>query len=832
MDRLPPTCPRQPTPLVGRHQELEELEARLAAPDCRLLTLVGPGGIGKTRLALETARRVAPRFAQGLAFVAGQSIQTPQALGHALVDALGLPPASHHDTPWQQLQEYLQHRQMLLVLDGLEHLAESGLTLLDLLRHAPCLRLLVTAREPLQVEAEWRFPVHGLDYPPHDHVLRPETFSAVQLFVERARRMRWDFSLAREGADVVRICRLLEGNPLALELAAGWTHMLPCGAILAETQRSIHFLSTTRQDLPPRHRSMQALFDQSWRHLSPHLQAVLARLSVFPASFDFQAAQQVANASPQQLAALVDKSLLAADGNGRCQLHLLIQQYAAEKLAAQPRAVQEARTAHARFYCQLLANHTPAMRGGDQPGATRAIAAERENVGHAWQWAAAQGDVDCLDLAAVALSLFCQFQGRYREGVEAFGQAIRALDNGPPSPQATRLLAELLTHQGWLLIRLGRLADAQAALTRSRALLEDLDADLIRNRQADPLPALGVLALVQGQYGEARLLGLQARADSAARQDTGNLMFAWYVLCNAALGQGDLATARSCAQEAFAIASRAGNLWFLAYCHNGLGQIAQATGDVTGARQHFQAGYTLRQQFNDPEGMAVALTHLGQLALQSGDVAEARRCYRQSLELYQGLGDRGGLATALAGLGQVSVVAGDHLAAARLLHQALQEATALASTPLMLTVLLVVGQFQVHTGQPHRGRRLMAWAAHHPQSPLPTRAAAAALVDKDPPPAEAVAGKPPPSLVHTALADLATATHPPAPTAPVSLEALTPRELEVLRLMAGGCTNAEIAARLGISLGTVKAHTHHIYGKLDVRSRTEAVMQASRRHLI
>ncbi|GIX49293.1 MAG: hypothetical protein KatS3mg131_3504 [Candidatus Tectimicrobiota bacterium] len=830
--RPPPrsALPPATTPFVGRHAELAELARLLADPACRLLTLLGPGGIGKTRLALEAAARQAAAFGDGVVFVALQPVTGAEAVAIALAEALGLP-RSRHTEPTYQLRHFLHDKVLLLVLDSLERLLASANLLVDLLQQAPALKLLITSRVALQVRPEWRYPVAGLAYPTEDDADRPETFGAVQLFAERARRVRWDFSLQEQKTEVVRICRLVAGHPLALELAAAWTRTLPCAVIAEEIARSVAFLHTDWQDLPPRHRSLHAVFAQSWQRLDPEAQAVLARLSVFESAFAPEAAQQVAGASAALLATLVDHSLLTARPDGRYQLHALLRQYAGERLHAAPAEAARVQAAHGRFYTRFLGRHTAAMRGGGQQAATAAIAAELADIRAAWAWAVAQREASALDAAAVSFSLFCQFQSRYQEGEAAFARAVASLRQAAPTPETQRTLAECLTHQGWLLIRLGQLQAAATTLQQSQALLAALPPEVTSRRQADPLPALGVLALVQGAYAEAARLGALAREQSQARGDQGNVMFAWHVLSNAALAQGDLVTAQHCACQAFAVAEATDNRWFLAYCHNNLGHVARALGDMAAARRHYQASYALRQAFADPEGMAVALHHLGWLALQQGEPVQARPFFAQSVALYQGLGDRGGLAAAHIGLGYAAAASGALQTARAQFAQALQQLTALPSVPLRLAIVLGIGALKLHTGQTQQGLALIAWVGQHPLSDHDTRSMAQRLLGEAGHPVS-----PAPVELETLLAawrvEWAAAEAPTIPPAFTPLDTLTPRELEVLRLLAGGLSNPDIAARLAVAPGTVKAHTHRIYSKLGVRNRLQAVTRARELHLL
>jgi transcriptional regulator with XRE-family HTH domain len=257
--------PAQPTPLVGREEELAALERLLSDALCRLLTLIGPGGIGKTRLAIEAASRAQARFRHGACFVPLAPVNTASAVVPAIADALGLVLRGQTE-PRLQLLEHLAARQMLLVLDNAEHLLECAGLFAEILARAAGVKLLVTSRERLNLQSEWVYVTPGLPTPPPDQLARAMDYDAVKLFVQRARRARADFVLdGEETAAAVRICQLVEGMPLGIELAAAWVTVLSCQEIAQEIGRTLDFLQTSLRDLPSRQRSLRAAFDHSWR---------------------------------------------------------------------------------------------------------------------------------------------------------------------------------------------------------------------------------------------------------------------------------------------------------------------------------------------------------------------------------------------------------------------------------------------------------------------------------------------------------------------------------------------------------------------------------------
>jgi predicted ATPase/DNA-binding NarL/FixJ family response regulator len=853
--------PLQPTLFVGRGEEVDEVKQLLVNPACRLLTLIGPGGVGKTSLSTQAVRHEPGRFADGVYFVPLQAVHTQEFLVSAVADALDVPLTGSAPTS-TQLINYLQNKEILLLLDNFEQLLpEGGADLLaKILAVAPRVMLVVTSREVLNLREEWLYSVPGLPVPKDAQVENWPSYGAVQLFIEHARRLNRDFSPIAELPAIIRICQLAEGTPLAIELAASWTRTMDCTAIATEIQRNYDFLTSHARNMPNRQRSMRAVFDQSWQLLAEAEREAFKRLSVFRGSFQRDAAEQVAGASLADLLALVDKSLLRAEADQGYRMHELLHQYATEKLLQSPEAVAKAYDIHCAYYANFLNQRAAALAGSVRQGEIiQKVAQELPNIRAAWLQAVAQHKVEEIQQAIYGYYLVCDMQGRFQESTDALQKAIDVLETLSSGEQRELTLAQLLTFQGWNNIRLGRFDEVGVALQRALEIYQRLEALPPLGFGTDPLPCLGLLAVVTGNYEEALRWGEQARRQNEARGDRFNLQCTYYVLANAAFAQGKYDQAMGFAHAGYRLTAETSNSWMMAYVLSLMGNIARAQGDYAQARQHYLAGYKIKEDLNDPEGVASTLNQLGQIAWLQEDFIEAGRLYHRSHSIYQRINDRGGLVRSLHGLGDTALARDDSSAARRYLNQALQLATEMNWLPLTLSILASVAGLLCRDGRQARCVELLAAILYHPASDQETKDRVQELLDchqaELSPEAideairrgQGIGLEVLLPLVQTEMAvsaaALAEAQHSqgaevevlssapqplssPALASPALVEQLTAREIEVLHHIAAGLTNQQIADDLIISVGTVKSYTSQIYGKLGVGNRTQAVARA------
>ncbi len=633
-----PRLPAQLTPFLGRQEEVAEICGLLSGPAARLLTIVGPGGVGKTRLAIEVAGCLLSTqggiFRDGVFFVRLSRLDDPSQLSAAIAQAMGFQFYQANVSPERQLVEYLRSKRALLLLDNFEHLAnpESIRLLATLLTEAPQVKMLVTSRSRLNVRGEHAFPLAGMRVPEEgeaarwDHPVREaEAYSGVQLFSHSARRQYPGFELGAENLPyVIRICSLVGGLPLGIELAAGWMAVLEPQQIAREIGQSLDILATEAGNVPERQQSLRAVFDSSWRLLTEQEREAVQDLSVFEGGFDLKAAQRISGLSLQTLLALVNKSWVQQVEGGRFRFHDLLHRYGREKLAADPEHEAAVREQHSRYYCEWLSAQEEETWGPRQQTVLAAIEADIENVHAACLWAAENGRVQRLSAAVDALGLFYyQWRGNYQAGQSIFrqlGQSLSVVEEESTAdrPGAGLLLAGVL---GWGATFGGLVGDAQTATNLLDEGSSVLDRYSLREKDT-----------------------AQVRAHFAYQRG--------YLLLYA-----DPATARQHFAESLELYREAGDKWGIAHALLGLGRALRGIGALDDAEQALVSSLSLHREMGNQHGQSDTLATLGGLAMIQARFEEAEETILRSLSITPEA-DIFGIAFALGWLGTARMHAG------------------------------------------------------------------------------------------------------------------------------------------------------------------------------
>ena len=720
--------PAQTTPFVGREHELSELAKLLDNPDIRLITILAPGGMGKSRLALEMAERVVndgigsthvpsiPGFANGVYFVNLAPLTATTDIVPSIAEAVGFHFHSGGEQK-QQIIDFLREKEMLLLMDNYEHLMDEVGLLSEILAAAPGAQILVTSRERLRLQEETVLRIEGMNYPDWQAPEEPLEYSATRLFLQSARRVQPGFKLQPDDLQyVAAICRQVQGMPLAIVLAAAWVEALSLAEIAAEIARCLDFLETDVHNIPDRHRSIRAVFNPTWNRLSETERAVFKKLSVFRGGFTREAADKVAGASLRQLTVLLGKSLLRRDPtSGRYDIHELLRQYAQDHLMASPDNVSEIRDLHCAYYAAFLHEREDDLGFGRQQEAASDMATDIENIRIAWSWAcqyAKPKEINQMVLSVWSGYLMLNLD---MEALNMAEEAIRSFEATEATTEHEISLAFSLSIQAIMAIRLGQIEKAKMAAERSCYLFETRNLYRQVKLFYNPRELLGIVYVIQGNFAAAEDLGEQMLQDYEGGGNKMALSTAFYVLTSANLAQGKFETARTYAQQAYTNAYEAGDRWFAAYLLDEWGNTARALGDYDEARELYRKSYGAHKDFNDSQGMGTVLNHLANIALLQGELSEAEQYYRQSVRLNREMGNQGGMATSLEGLGNLMLIQGEHQQA----EQYLVEALRTAGTQIVqftLSILIGLGELWIRAGQHQRGGEVLAFVLHYPAS--------------------------------------------------------------------------------------------------------------------
>ncbi len=665
--------PVQTSPFVGRENELAELTRLLSDPAVRLITILGSGGMGKTRLALETAATQFAAFADGVYFVPLAPLSSADLVVSTLADSVNYTFSGSLE-PRQQMLSFLRIKTMLLIFDNYEHvMAEAGLVA-NILQAAPNVKIIVTSRERLNIQDETLFRIEGLDLPGTESLETAVQHSALTLFVQSARRVQPGFKLNSDNLPaVVQICQLVRGVPLGILLAAAWVEMLTPAEIADEITKSLDFLETETRDVPSRQRSLRAVFDYSWALLSDTERHVFSALSIFRGGFTREAAQAVTGASLRDLAGLVNKSLLRRNPTGRYEVHELLRQYAEQKLRESSDA-DAVRDAHGAYFAAYIDQQNELMLKSQRTDIDiyTEFDVEIENIRATWNWAIAGKQFDAVERLTQSFFLYCETRGETREMIDLFRRAAKVLESVANSDAEWNVIAGLRGRAAFFLAVTGQFQEAVSFGDGSVAIAR--------------------------RTGNQRVLGYSLNGATMAHLFTGQAEFAL-----------------SMAYESLIIAREIDDIPMLIFILNTLGSVFSQMKQFDQARRYLDESLVAARRYNSLTPLARGLMLIGQVQHEAGEYEDARRTLQETVALSRRLNDTTVICVSLTFLGASNFQLGDSVAAKPILREAI--AVSYDRQVLLFTLLSLswYALLVAEDGQPERAVEWLAMVSHHPQ---------------------------------------------------------------------------------------------------------------------
>jgi predicted ATPase/DNA-binding SARP family transcriptional activator len=724
--------PRPLTSFIGRKKERAQLREQLRDPFCRLLTLIGPGGIGKTRIAIQVAHDLTPDFADGVVFVPCENIQSSDLVISRIAESLGYS-FSEGVPPIDQLLNYLQEKQILLVIDNLEHLLIDAHFLNVILENASGVKILATSRERLNLYGEILFPVEGMPYPATSKKKLSPNYPAIQLFLDRAEKISPGYSPTQSDLQsIARICRLVDGTPLALELSSAWIQVLSCAQIAHEIEVKTDFLALSPQDFPERQRSLRASFDHSWNLLSEEEQGCFRRLAVFRGGFQADAANSVAGASLTLLSSLVNKSLLRQSPSHRFEVHNILLKFIREKLIESPEEIKAIRDAHARFFANYIESLTDDLRSSTQESALEKVGRDIDNIRQALAWLISQATIPEVGKMLDVLRVFFDIRGWYLEGVQTFGQVIELCNKAIDSQESYReelatICGKALNGQAWMQHRLYRPDEAMSSANKSIIVADEFN---LREIKADALDTLGIIAFRQGYFPKAERL---LRKCVSIWKDLGEK---WWLatdliaLAHVAQNSGAIPESREYCEQALELFKESNNLWGIASALAAHGNISLEVGDLDKAEDFYRESRSISTQIGFVIGTTRADVGLGSVAFSRGEYDEAQDKFQESLQIYRRLGRRIKIPYVLAKLGHTYIEIGQTQRAFKCLKEAMDVAIEIDNPLETLNVLLGLAKLHIITGNSREAAIILGYTMRHPSMTIFDQAIGNSLVSQ------------------------------------------------------------------------------------------------------
>jgi predicted ATPase/DNA-binding CsgD family transcriptional regulator len=639
--------PRPATMLLGRERELVELEELLLDGRTRIVSIIGPGGMGKTRLALEVAHRLNGRFTDGASFVPLAPLQTGDSIIPAIAQSLHFTFQSGSQDEKTQLLNFLREKKLLIILDNFEHLIDGAPLLPEIAEAAPKLKMVVTSREKLKLQIEQLYPLESLPLLNWETAEQAEQDPVVRLFLEYGRRVRPNFELQTVELDSLRqILQLLGRMPLAIILASAWLELLTLSEIAAEIQKNLDFLEADYQDLPGRQHSMRTVFNASWNQLNEAEQKIFSALSVFRGGFTLDAARKVVGAAPGILLGLVSRSLLSRDENGQFQFHELLRQFAAESLTLSPTYEAAVRDNHSGYYLNLLEASESELKGANSENIIELIKTNIDNIYEAWNRAVKEERFLQLAPAAFSLTHFSHRSGRYRQTLAAFSQSASRIkqylaQTADADPATIAVQIRLLAYQCELHERLGDVNQAAACGHEALSLLErtELKSFDVRYEKALSQCRLGwAYGFLEDRFDEAKALLVESLALFERLEDAWQIAYTNYLLGGIGLRSANFEEADRRHRKAVQLFKELGNRPMFANAQMLVGFGLPLLGEMEEGEALMRSSLAVFRELGEHDFAAMTLTLLSETVIYQGNFQEARALAANAMAEHQRLG--------------------------------------------------------------------------------------------------------------------------------------------------------------------------------------------------
>jgi predicted ATPase/DNA-binding CsgD family transcriptional regulator len=684
--------PVQTTPFIGRADELSDLERLLKEKHIRLVTLLAPGGMGKTRLATKLVEKLSTDFNDGVFFIPLNELISEEHLISTIAESVGLR-LQPGGNPSSQVFQHLRDKQILLVLDNIENI-QTGLNFVaDLLLQTPEIKLLTTSRKRLNLMGETIFPVGGLKVPDKNLPIADlAKFSAVTLFIQIAQNTHPSFKIHQnDWKDIVKICQLVMGMPLGIVLAATWVNLFSPAEIAAEITKSMDILSTDLYDIPERHRSIRAVFASTWTQLVDEERESIEKLSVFRGGFDRQAGQKITDTSLHTLRLLAERGMLSRTALGRFEVHELIRQYAEEQLG-QSAYYRITLDSHANYYANLLDHLYLDMRSRQQRFALGRVEENIENMKSAWDYFLGQKNHATIAAMVPGFYYFFESQGWYQEGRGIFERAVMQFSSGVQKPLLGRLYARL----GAFEHRLGDYQNAAKSLKDSLSMLQNSGDD---GELAYTVSFMADLSRSLGDYEASRKLCQKSLSLFDKVNDKWGIAGELHNLGVAAYHLGEMEEAQNFYEKSLVISRDLGDPYGTVTSLIAIGVLLQDMGKYDEAKKLYLKSFTISEGLDDLNGIIASTINLGRVDFLMGNLKSAKKYSQAGFEISNELGDRWGIAASLINLGDITCYLENQQDARMYFRDALIIVMELNSEPLTVEILVGMADLLAKTGE-------------------------------------------------------------------------------------------------------------------------------------